>query len=395
MASRIALLFAHPGDSNFNHAAGREMARRGYRILMLNQEDEDNPADTYAPSTSAALKHLRGLAGVEKVVVITHSGGGHHMAFYQNAAENGAKACAGPEKIYPVSSRTRHRPRQARRSDPAGPDARRVSSDELDRSGRRFGGAAATEAVAGYVRQPQRLRRGQPPRARTRRNSRALFCRANPPSAALIEQARTRLAPSKRAADYRDDEPFVVPGMGISATGAQALSAGRPLVASTRGRTCLEGRRHAGHRDRACPVRPPSGARPDEALATLSVMTQNSTVRRFLAVSAIRTRRTTRSPRRHRRRRLDVRHEQHARQRQGITVPTLVLSMTCHYLMVPDEIIFDHLAAKDKQLVMVEGATHGFTPCRPEYGDTMARTFDYVDGWLKHAGRFAPGASQR
>ena len=77
------------------------MARRGYRILMVNHEDDVSPADAYAPSTSAALKYLRGLPGVEKVVIITHSGGGHHMSFYQNAAENGAKACAGPEKLYP------------------------------------------------------------------------------------------------------------------------------------------------------------------------------------------------------------------------------------------------------------------------------------------------------
>jgi len=42
--SRIALLFAHPGESNFNHAAGREMARRGYRILMINHADDVSPA---------------------------------------------------------------------------------------------------------------------------------------------------------------------------------------------------------------------------------------------------------------------------------------------------------------------------------------------------------------
>jgi hypothetical protein len=45
--------------------------------------------------------------------------------------------------------------------------------------------------------------------------------------------------------------------------------------------------------------------------------------------------------------------------------------------------------------VFVEGATHGFTPCRPEYGDTLSRTFDYVDAWLKQAGRFPQTASQR
>ena len=33
---------------------------------------------------------------------------------------------------------------------------------------------------------------------------------------------------------------------------------------------------------------------------------------------------------------------------EGITVPALVQANTCHYLMVPDEIIFDHLGSKDK-----------------------------------------------
>ena len=98
--SRIALLFAHPGASNFNHASGREMARRGYRILLITNEG-DEPADQYGPSISAALKYLRGLPSVENVVIVTHSGGGHHTAFYQNAAENGPAACAGPEKISP------------------------------------------------------------------------------------------------------------------------------------------------------------------------------------------------------------------------------------------------------------------------------------------------------
>ena len=36
----------------------------------------------------------------------------------------------------------------------------------------------------------------------------------------------------------------------------------------------------------------------------------------------------------------------------------------------------------------VEGADRGFTARRPEYGDTIKRAFDYVDGWLCKAGRF-------
>ena len=73
---------------------------------------------------------------------------------------------------------------------------------------------------------------------------------------------------------------------------------------------------------------------------------------------------------------------------EGISVPALVLANSCRYLMVPDEIIYDHLASKDKTLVFVEGSTHLFTPCRPDYGDTVKRAFDYVDNWLGKPGRF-------
>jgi hypothetical protein len=73
---------------------------------------------------------------------------------------------------------------------------------------------------------------------------------------------------------------------------------------------------------------------------------------------------------------------------EGITVPTIVLVNTCYRLVVTGEILFDHIAAKDKTYVASEGALHGFTPCRPEYGDTKKRAFDFVDNWLAKPGRF-------
>jgi len=388
-APHIALLFAHPGESTFNHVSAREMAKRGYRILMVNHED-DLPADTYAPSMSAAVTYLRTLAGVERVVVITHSGGGHHMAFYQNAAENGPKACSGPEKIYPCHSQrvtALEKPdglilldptlgafHQMSSIDPAVDSARPrernaaldmfAAANGYDAAGRR---ATYTPAFAAAFYRAQAAR-----------------------STALIDQARSRLAViEKGAGDFKDDEPFVVPGMGISATGARLYQPDVQIVSSTRAPHLVLKTDGTRATEIVRSIRQPSGARPDQALGTLAVMTQNSTVRQFLALSAIRTTAdfafTTN----------DITGVEWTSamnstpgNAEGITVPTLVLSMTCHYLMVPDEIIYDHLASKDKQLVFVEGATHGFTPCKPEYGDTLARTFDYVDGWLKQAGRF-------
>ena len=59
-----------------------------------------------------------------------------------------------------------------------------------------------------------------------------------------------------------------------------------------------------------------------------------------------------------------------------------MLLNTCHYPMVPGENIFAHLGSRDEAPAFVEGYPHNFTPCRPEYCDTVKRAFDYVDNWL-------------
>jgi hypothetical protein len=84
---------------------------------------------------------------------------------------------------------------------------------------------------------------------------------------------------------------------------------------------------------------------------------------------------------------------------EGITKPLLIVVMGAHYFMRPDEIILAHATrTNDKEMVAVEGANHGFTPCtacavaqglpQTAYGDTVKRLFDYVDGWLGKPGRF-------
>ena len=72
---------------------------------------------------------------------------------------------------------------------------------------------------------------------------------------------------------------------------------------------------------------------------------------------------------------------------EGIHVPTLMVSATCAAHIVFHETAFDKSPAKDKEYIGVEGANHGFTPCKPEFGDTFTRTFDYVDAWLMKPGR--------
>ena len=63
------------------------------------------------------------------------------------------------------------------------------------------------------------------------------------------------------------------------------------------------------------------------------------------------------------------------------------MAATCAGHMPWLEIAFDHSPAADKAFVGVEGANHGFLPCKPEFGDTFKRAFDYVDSWLGKPGR--------
>ena len=70
---------------------------------------------------------------------------------------------------------------------------------------------------------------------------------------------------------------------------------------------------------------------------------------------------------------------------EGITAPFLVMGMTGHYWIVSAEMAYQHAKSADKSVAFVEGATHGIAPCKNcngDYGDTVARTFDYIANWL-------------
>ncbi len=140
-------------------------------------------------------------------------------------------------------------------------------------------------------------------------------------------------------------------------------------------------------------VRPTTSPVGDEAIknavARYSQPSQGYTVRQYLANDAIRTTRdfalteddvvgvdwkssNTGTP----------------AQAEGVTVPTLVMTNTCFQFIVASEIVYDHIAAKDKTFAGVEGSEHFFRSCGPQYGDPQKRLFDYVADWLSKPERF-------
>ena len=83
-----------------------ELSKRGYRVLCTGNSLMDTSKDgidTLLLEMKLGVAYLRNYPGVQKIVLLGHSGGGMLMSTYQNIAENGLKACQGSEKIVKCS----------------------------------------------------------------------------------------------------------------------------------------------------------------------------------------------------------------------------------------------------------------------------------------------------
>jgi hypothetical protein len=73
---------------------------------------------------------------------------------------------------------------------------------------------------------------------------------------------------------------------------------------------------------------------------------------------------------------------------QNITVPVLFSAMGAHYFIRDNEIHYEMSASKDKDFIVVEGATHGIRPCTAcektpgQYSNSVKNYFDYVQKWI-------------
>jgi pimeloyl-ACP methyl ester carboxylesterase len=394
--ARVAVLFTHQDGNNFNAPMGRELASRGYRVLAVNHHpvNRRSPAEAwdtekFLPGISRGIEYLRTLTGVQRVIVLGHSGGGEEIAFYADVALNGPSVCQGPEKIYPCKGdglaglakpdgvilldSTPGAFNRMQSFDPAVNDESPTRTPALDM----LSAANGFNAVAKSANYSPEF-------------AKQYYAAQAAREARLVAHARQRLQAIEQGKSlYSDDEAMVIRGAKDSSGGARLYNPDPVhLLARTRKPHLLL------KADGSKPVvivpslRPPVTSYTTE-LGSLENNAITTTVREFLATSAIRT-----TPD------YDITVDNIAGvdwrsaalstpgNAEGITVPSLVMVMSCHYMIVPGEIIFDHLAAKDKTFAAVEGAVHTFTPCKPEYGDTEKRLFDFVDRWIDQPGRF-------
>lgn len=392
--THIAVVTIHPYSSYLTHTSCTNLAERGYTVICANTPWTNSQYGYTAPEklfpvVKAAIARVRAEPGIDRVVLLGHSAGAPLMAFYQNIAQNGPAACKGPEKLMPCedalvgnlaladglllldphlgdgfATLTYIDPAITSDTQPAHRDA------SLDLYDQRNGYDPAT----GRASYPQPFH--------------AAFLAAQAArNARLIEAAQAQLAAitSKSAGAtgvFADDMPFVIPG----GTSARLWQPDISLLQHTQGAYRLLKADGSTPTQVLRSVRQPSGNR-REALGYGSVL--QVSVRGFLAAHAIRT---------------TADYDQTAddvtgvdwassntstiANIKGVTVPLLIEVMTGHYFLRPGEMILQAASSPSKEMVGVEGASHGITPCAAcgsspiEFGDTVKRAYDYADMWL-------------
>jgi pimeloyl-ACP methyl ester carboxylesterase len=386
--SRIVVIRTHPEHINNLTANGAPLTNYGYRVMSVNYYGREQLYYEFIPPLAAAIKAARAIPGVEKVVLMGFSSGGSETTSYEDVAENGPKACQEPNRILKCDGKGLDNLPKAdglmliesaagapERTDALNPAVGlhdwKVIHPELDMFSPKNGYDPATHS-AHYS--DEFLKK--------------YFAAQAAKSTALIEEAQARLDKiQKGEGDFKDDEPFVVTGSTLGINGSRALLADTRLMNHVHAPHLLLKADGTNVVEKYAEVMDPDASAQDNG--NLWSNTQNTTVKTYLSFQGLRV-----SPDYHMTEDnivgVDWRSTPNSIEGnvQGIHVPTLIVSGTCAPHIVYQEIAYDLSAATDKDIVGVEGANHGLTACKPQYGDTSKRAYDYVDGWLSKPGRF-------
>ena len=394
--SHIAVIAMHSDLNYVSFSACTQLSRRGYRVLCVNRSGSPGGSlNQTILDLRQAVVFLRKLPGVDRVVLLGHSGGATLMSAYQMIAESGVSGCQGTEKISKcpdelaglpaadavmlIDSNFGNAEMMLLSLDPA------VGSEE--------GGTDLNPELDSFNPQNGFVRNGTSSYGTDFRKKfeRAVAGRER----ALTQRALARLAAIQAGGGkYIDDEPLVVPG------GAQGASNNRLLPQDTR---------LLSHTVKPWPLLHADGSSTTQIVHSVRVPDSNTqsptpslaqgavqtTVRTFLTNWAIRVTDDFEVDE-------DGVHGVEWNSSysstpgnvQGMSVPLLVMGMTGHYEYLAAETIYEQARSPDKTIAFVEGGTHMYTTCKAcerypgQYGDTEKTTYDYIDLWLSQRGRF-------
>ena len=382
----VAVMVMHSDADYLNFPAGKALASHGYRTLCANVSRVNETLDKKLLDVKACVEYLKGLPGVEKVVLLGHSGGATLMSCYQAVAENGVSCFQDGKKIVPISDVGEL---------PAADGVMLIDSNwgngimtllsldpavKCDTNGSDLDPDWDLSRQEGYS--PEGFHYSDAfiaayQKAQAARNDR------------LIDAALDRLAAiGDHKGAYRDDEPWVIAGAAQIAPCNRLFPQDIRLLSHTKAEWPLI---HADGSITTGIV--PSLRRARKAMPFTGIYgmgTMNTSVKTYLSAQAVRTTKEFGYDETHI---YGIDWDSSYCCTPGnmriVQAPLLLMGMTGGYECLAAEMIYELAGSQDKTLAFVEGASHMLWPAKEceetpgQFGDTVKLTFDYAADWLE------------
>ena len=383
--SAVGVVVMHCDQNYMGFNMAPELAKRGYRVLAADAW-VGGEIDRKMEHLGKLVRYLRNRPGIQKVVLMGHSGGATLMTAYQAVAEKGPEVFQGGNMIYPCTVREKLEPADGIMLIDANYGNGVMSLLSLDPAVIEEGNGMKLDPkydifdpANGYDKNganysPEFIHMYQ--MAQRLRNDR------------LIAFAQDRLEKIRRGeGNYVDDEPFMITAADQPKPNNRLLPEDLHLLSHTKGEyDLLRGDGSVTHEQIRC-LRTPEMDRCFSGTYGMGV--NKNTIKGFLSSQAIRTTEdfavtadevkgvdwdsSYASPIG------NIRH---------ISVPALFMGMTGGYEYLASEMIWSNAAMADKQIAFVRGATHMFFPNRDaekvygSFGDTEGALYDFIARWL-------------
>jgi pimeloyl-ACP methyl ester carboxylesterase len=384
----VGVLVIHRTANFLQLSACTELSARGFLVLCMNPRSDNNEAavfwDGLALDVKSGVEFLRRQPGISRVVLFGHSGGGPTTTFYQAVAENGVAYCQGPNKLMPCGNALAALPRaDALVLADAHPGnsvnaIRSLNGAVLNDADIVARGAAPELAPA---LDPFNPANGFSPSGSSRFTAdfqRRYFEAQAQRMNRLIDLALDKWRHIQAGAGpYVDDDLFLI----VRGGGARLMQMDPSIHHAT-----AKPQRLLRNDGTIVTQIVESVRRPAANSAAANTSFEDGvrllTVRSFLSANAIRATNSMDG--------IDWCSTNNSVPcaLQSITAPLLVTAMGAHYFIRDNEIHYEMARSADKEFLVIEGATHGFTPCSAcattpgQYSNSLRNFFDYVQRWI-------------
>ena len=387
----IGVIAMHRTGNFMSHIMTRELPKRGFVALGMNTRCDNNhalcaPWEDNALDVKQGIDYLRSLPGISHVILFGHSGGGPTMSFYQAVAEAGASFCQQPQKLMKCSDQLNGLPKadalilwDAHPGNGLGVMRSLNAAIINDADIINHNAAAKFDPVL----DPFDPEHGYNPNGSTyteefkERFFIAQAARMN----RLIDIALEKMKQMEEGTHiYSDNDAFIVPAV----AGTRLANHDASIDHTTsRPQRLL---RNDGSIDDCCVVESVRHVGQSADVSRSFDGVGFSTLKSFLSVNSMRgTHSMTQIE-------WCTSNNSTTCNVEQVSVPLLVVAMGGHYFLRDGEIIFDSASSKDKEYIIIDGATHGGSPCTRcmpsgqsydgRYDNSVKNNFDYLAKWI-------------